>query len=214
MTKATRKLVLPLADFNRIYQTAHGTLQSVTSGEKSCIFFAAFGAAILNLQYKIKARVVAGAFGLTLNDVPEGVVFGVNDGTNVRPSEDGFHMWVQTQSHFFDFMSPIYQEAFSEKLPADRTVPRLMFQKAFALEAGGGEGMAKKGDFFTVADEVLTSELVDNFFKIPTNNDLLEIAVEWFGNRKSKQNLTLQVMNDLGKITSLRLPSIRATGAW
>ena len=211
---AERKLIIPLSDFNRIYQTAHGTLQSVTSGEKSCIFFAAFGAAILNLQYKIPARVVAGAFGLTLNDASEGVVFGVEEAGSIRPSEDGFHMWVQTNTDFIDFMSPIYQEAFSEKLPADTTLPRLMFQKAFALEAGGGEEMADKGNFFTLPDEALTKALVDSFFNIPANGDLLKIAVEWYGSRRSKQPSAIQITNDLGEITGLKLPTIRANGSW
>jgi Protein of unknown function (DUF2026) len=206
--------LIPLADFNRIYQTALGTLQSVTSGEKSRIFFAAFGAAILNIQYKIKARVVAGAFGLTLNDQFEGVVFGVEHAGSVWPSEDGFHMWVQTQSHFIDFMSPIYHEAFAEKLAADRTVPRLMFQKTFAQEASSGKEMAKKGDFFTISDESLTTTLVADFFNIPANTDLLEIAIEWFGPRTSKQRPDIQIMNDLGEITNLHLPSFRATGSW
>jgi Protein of unknown function (DUF2026) len=211
---AERKLLIPLTDFNRIYQTAHGTLQSVTSGEKSCIFFAAFGAAILHLQFGIKARVVAGAFGVTLNDKLEGAVFGVDHGGSVRASEDGFHMWVQTQTHFIDFMSPIYQEAFSEKLSVDKTVPRLMFQKTFDLEASCGEQMTKKGDFFTIADEGLTAALVDDFFKIPANNDLLKIAVEWFGKRRSKQRPSIQIHNDLGEITSLKLTNIRAIGSW
>jgi hypothetical protein len=212
---ARSKFLIPLSDFNRIYQTAHGTLQGVTSGEKSCIFFAAFGAAVLNTQYNIPARVVAGAFGLTLDDSPEGVVFGVRDDDGrIRPHEDGFHMWVQTQTHFIDFMSPIYHEAFQEKLLPGQTVPRLMFQKEFALEARGGAEMVRKGDFFTLPDIQLTDTLVDGFFQIPTNSDLLEIALSWFGHRKSPQRSSVQIEDDRGKVINLVLPDVRATGSW
>jgi Protein of unknown function (DUF2026) len=212
---AQPKFLIPLNDFNRIHQVAHGTLQSVASCEKSCIFFAAFGAAILNTQYDIPARVVAGAFGLTLDDAPEGIVFGVRDDEgHIRPHEDGFHMWVQTQTHFIDFMSPIYQEAFQEKLLLGRSVPRLMFQKEFALEASSGDEMVRKGDFFTLPDVQLTNTLVDRFFQIPTNIDLLEIALSWFGDRKSPQRSGVQIIDNLGEIISLVLPKARATGSW
>jgi Protein of unknown function (DUF2026) len=210
---AGSRFLFPLSDFNRIYRTAHGTLQGVTSGEKSCIFFAAFGAAILNMQYKTPARAVAGAFGITLKE-NEGLVFGVENEGRVQSSDDGFHMWVQTQSHVIDFMSPIYQEAFQENLSREQTVPRLMFQKEFRLEAANGLEMSKPGDFFTIRDEQLTNELIDNFFRIPQNSDLLEIALSWFGNRRSSQRDTVQMVNDLGEITSLKLANIRAIGSW
>ncbi|WP_032917433.1 DUF2026 family protein [Mesorhizobium erdmanii] len=56
------KFLLPLSEYNRIYQVTHGVLQGVpdaTAG-RACLFFAAVGGYVLNQCYKIRAQVVGG----------------------------------------------------------------------------------------------------------------------------------------------------------
>ena len=111
------RLILPNSEYNRIYQVAHGVLQELRSVEKSCIFFATFGASILRQHYNIPARVVAGAFALCVGEGPDVVVFGEDSPEGVIASHAGFHVWVQTHTHIIDFMAPVFSEAFAAAGP-------------------------------------------------------------------------------------------------
>ncbi|KAK0360404.1 hypothetical protein LTR94_027437, partial [Friedmanniomyces endolithicus] len=80
------RFLIPLSEYNRIYQVTHGVSQTFGGAEKGCIFFACCGALILNKHYKIKASAVAGAFALCVNDTPEVAFFGENQGGRIKLS--------------------------------------------------------------------------------------------------------------------------------
>jgi len=126
-----KKFLLPLSEYNRIYQVAHGVLRDVTDVSRACQFFASFGTYVLKKYYHISARPVAGSFALCLDVGPDGpniVCFGSNSGSRITSDANGFHMWVQTPSHIIDFMAPVYREAFAQCSGAG-TIPRKMMQK-------------------------------------------------------------------------------------
>lgn len=209
------KFLLPLTEFNRIYQVAHGVLQGVPDANagKACTFFATFGAYILNKEYKIPARVVAGAFSFCLSDADEIAFFGKLDNDRLASASDAFHMWIQTETHVVDFMAPIYREAFSDN-PTATVLPRKMMQRLLRDEAPSLDALACPGDFRYFPDLDLTQELVDHFFDRPANTDLIQIAIAWFGSRRANQARNFAMRDEKGTATQLTLATTVANGAW
>ena len=118
---------LPLPAFNRIHQVIHGTIKEEGN----------IGALIMNKHYKIPARAVAGGFALCV-EPGKNMLFGRDGGGIVHFDEDGFHMWVQTETHVIDFMSPLYQEALK---PAGRpgrsgAASRIRLTRRMSMRAG------------------------------------------------------------------------------
>lgn len=174
--------------------------------------FACIGALILNKHYKIPARAVAGGFALCVE--PEKVMFfGRDGGGTVEFDEDGFHMWVQTETHVIDFMSPLYQEAFQD-VQQEVAIPRRMLQKRLSDEAPDLNQLKKAGDYFTMPDPELSERLIDHVLDRPINTDIIHIAETWFGTRRGKQKPSLTIGSNDGLVRDLRLPATVARGAW
>jgi len=208
------RFLIPLADYNRIHQVAHGVLRDVANVERACIFFASFGAYILNKHYRIPARVVAGAFGLCVSDKPDVAFFGKEpDGTIGAAADDAFHMWILTETHVIDFMAPVFAEAFGSVRP-DVRIPRRMLQRRRDSESESPDGLRAPGDFITYPDPALTDALVDNFLKRPGNQDLVFVGEAWFGSRRAKQEPKFAMRDSHGQVFDLTLPSTAANGAW
>ncbi|WP_171899181.1 DUF2026 family protein [Sphingobium sp. RAC03] len=206
------KFLIPLPDFNRIHQVAHGVIKDFGTVEKACTFFSIFGAYVLSQKYGIEARPIAGGFSLCVAE-DRCLIYGREEHGEYVVDSDGFHMWVQTPTHIIDFTAPIYPEAFAQASP-DITLPRKMLQKQITEERSNLNDVVTIGDFVTYPDPALTNELIGRFMKRPANSDLIQIADHWFGNRRAKQAVTSQMFNDLGEVTTLNLPKISANGAW
>lgn len=206
------KFLIPLPDFNRIHQVAHGVIKDIGTAERACTFFSIFGAYILSQKYGIDARPVAGGFSLCVAQ-DRCLIYGREENGEYVVDSDGFHMWVQTQTHIIDFTAPIYPEAFAQVMP-DFTLPRKMLQKHISDERSNLNAVNAIGDFVTYPDPALTNELIQRFMSRPVNGDLIQVADHWFGSRRAKQASTNRMMNDLGEVVSLTLPPIAANGAW
>jgi len=205
------RYLIPLSDYNRVYQVAHGVSRVVGGSEKGCIFFACAGALILNKQYRIKASVVAGAFAFCANETPEIAFFGEQHGSTLTSSEDGFHMWIQTEAHIIDFMAPIFPEAFADR---GLTVPRKMLQRPLSTEAASLDALKTPGDFYAMPHPELTDRLLDRFLSRPSSGDLLQVAETWFGNRRKPQVKSLKMGDSAGDRYTLTLPTTVASGSW
>lgn len=208
-----RRFLLPLSEYNRIYQVAHGTIGDIGSAERACMFFNTFGAYVLSKHYRIPARVVAGAFGLCVGGNPDVLFFGNQTDGQLVSSPDGFHMWVLTETHVVDFMAPIFPEAFAHHLGGLK-VPRKMLQRHISTEAARVDDLQTVGDFITLPDPDLTEQLVDRFFDKAANGDLIKVAAAWFGSRSGRQKSSFKMQNDLGEVYDLTLPKTIATGSW
>lgn len=207
-----KRLLMPLSEYNRIYQVAHGVLQEVARPERACKFFACFGAMVLTKHYRVPAQAVAGGFALCVDHKPEIALFGQAEAGSIRTSPDSFHMWVQTETHIIDFMAPIFREAFAGLGAA--TIPRLMFQRHLTTEAHSLDDLTAPGAFFSLPDPDMSKFMIDEFLGMEVNRDLLMIADEWFGGRVGKQKRVMAMRDEAGKIIDLRLPSTTALGAW
>lgn len=202
------KFLIPLPDYNRIHQVAHGVLKDIGTPEKGCTFFAIFGSYILNQHYGIDARPVAGGFSMCIAD-EKCLIYGRNEGGEYVVDSDGFHMWVQTRTHVIDFTAPIYPEAFAEAEP-DVAMPRKMFQRRIDEGKDSLTDVVSVGDFLAHPDPALTNEIIQRFLGRPVNTDLIQVAEHWFGNRRAKQQQHNQMMNEKGEVISLRLPPFAA----
>ena len=203
---------LPLPAFNRIHQVIHGTIKEEGNPGKACTLFACIGALIMNKHYKIPARAVAGGFALCV-EPGKNMLFGRDGGGIVHFDEDGFHMWVQTETHVIDFMSPLYQEAF-EGVQSDVSIPRRMLQKRLQDEAPSLDALEVAGHFYTVPDPDLTERMIDRILKRTINTDIIHIADTWFGTRRGKQQPSMTIGSNDGLVRELRLPATLARGAW
>lgn len=209
------RFLLSLSEFNRIHQVAHGVLQGVPEAraDRACMFFASFGAYILATEYKIPARVVAGAFSLCLAEGGEIAFFGKVENNRLTSGPDAFHMWIQTASHIVDFMAPIFPEAFAER-PSTVVVPRKMLQRRLSEEAADPTALKRAGDFRYYPDPDLTEELIDHFLGRQLNADLLQVAIAWFGSRRGRQAPTFAMGDEKGQVHHLALANTAATGSW
>ena len=209
---ASPKLQLTLPEYNRIYEIIYSVLEGRANAPFACMFFAAAGALILNKHYKIPARTVAGAFLLCADPAPSVISIAKNEDGMVTSGRDGFHMWVQTETHVIDFMAPVFNEAIKGKgYPG--TVPRKMFQRPLSLEAVSIDELHAPGDYFTMPNIDLTDELVDSLFDRPAKVDLLNAVDRWFKKYPKKLD-DLSLLNDLGEVHRLILSAPRISGAW
>jgi len=207
------KFVIPMAEYNRIHQIAHGVIKEEGSVERACIFFAIVGSFLLNKHYGIDARAVAGGFALCVAGGPKCIFYGKNEGGKFSWGGDGFHMWVQTGDHIIDFMAPIYQECFAIVDP-DIIIPRKMFQKQKKYDSQTLDGLVSAGDYMSFPDPDLTDELINHFLSKPTNTDLLNVADAWSGSRRGKQRPTIRMGSNDGIIRDLALPTTITRGSW
>lgn len=209
---ASPKLQLTLSEYNRIYEIIYSVLQGRANTPFACMFFAAAGALILNKHYKIPARAVAGAFLLCADPAPSIISIAKNEDGIVTSNRDGFHMWVQTETHVIDFMAPIFDEAIKGKgYPG--TVPRRMFQRPFSAEVESIDQLRGPGDYFTMPNLELTDELVESLFARHATVDLLNAVDRWFKKHPKKLD-DLILLNDLGEKHKLTLSAPRISGAW
>ncbi len=208
-----KKFLLTLSEYNRIHQVVRGVIEGLGTAERSCIFFAVFGAYILETRYKIPATAVAGNLALCVSDEPKVAFFGRDEGDRIVADSDGFHMWVQTETHIIDFMAPIFPESFAGKM-GDAVIPRKMLQRPIASEADALDNLNATGDFIALPSGELTYALLEKFGERPANSDLINVAEAWFGTPKGKQVQTFAMINDLGEVTNLKLPANVAIGSW
>lgn len=207
------KFVIPMSEYNRIHQIIHGVIKDEGHVERGCAFFAIVGSYLLNKHYGIAAQAVAGGFALCVADGPKCLFYGKADGDRFTWGDDGFHMWVQTETHVIDFMAPIYAEAFAIADP-DVDIPRRMLQKRLVQDKHNLDDVQRPGDFMVFPDPKLSEELIDRFLGRVANTDLLHVAEAWFGSRRGKQQPRMQIGSNDGIVRNLALPPTIARGAW
>ena len=208
-----RQPLLPLSDYQRIYQTIYSVLEAseIAITHRACIFFASVGANILLKHYDLPATFSAGCMALMVDEQRANVVvYGreengifVNDGM-------AFHAWVECNGWLIDFMAPIMDVALRED-GNDWSVPRRMLQKNLADRKNSLGEIQHLGEFFVSHDHALTESLIDGqgiqFF------DLMNACMAWY-RRPPKQLKGMSLADSHGptKKLTLRAPSI--DGVW
>jgi hypothetical protein len=209
----TRRPLLPLPDYQRIYQVMYSVLEAsgIAVTHRACIFFAAVGASILREHHGLPATISAGCMALMVDEqLANVVVYGRDENGIFVNDEKAFHAWVECDGWLIDFMAPIMGVALRQD-GIDWSVPRRMLQKRLADRKNSFGDIQHLGEFFASHDHSLTESLIDGqsvqFF------DLMNACLAWY-RRPPKPLKEIALADSQGptKKLSLRAPSI--DGIW
>lgn len=213
---ATNRPLIKLNDYVRIFRVVHSVSEAVgNAAGRACLFYNVIGAALLEVNYKIKAQPVMGSAFFAVHD-PSATVLAYShkaeDG-QISSSSDAFHCWIHAEGYVVDFTAPVYRESL-EKLGLAYKIPRKAFQKRTELMASAHDHLAHEGDFFVEPNVDLTNEMMARFFRSYAARDLGEVCMAWFAKPPKQINEEMKMINDLGEITSMLLTDIEVSGAW
>lgn len=200
---------LTAQEYERIYQVIHAVLEDRANTPHACMFFAIAGSFILNKHHGIAARPVAGAFLLCVDSTPSVLSIGKSEGNLISSDQNNFHMWVQTQNHVIDFMSPIFLESVQARLD----VPRRMFQRRQDSESPSIDDLSSHGDFFTLPDPDLSEHFVDAFMDRPSHVDLLLAVDAWYKPHPTPLE-SMALLDNYGKVEQLKVVAPKVDGGW
>lgn len=207
------RLLLPLLDYQRIYQVAYSVLQAseIAITHRACLFFASAGALLLREHYKMQATISTGCMALMVNEQKANVVVYGREVDGEWGSEPkAFHAWVECDGLLIDFMAPIMNVSAQED-GAGFTVPRRMLQKRLENGHASPRHLAHVGDFFAIHDAGPANALIDG--QKAALSDLLHVCDVWFRKPpKPMQPMKLGDSHGAPKMLRLQAPSIE--GVW
>lgn len=209
----SRRPLLPLPDYQRIYQVIYSVLEASESARthRACIFFASAGALILRDHYGLEATLSVGSMALMVDEKKANVVvYGRKQNDEWVYDSNGFHAWVECNGWLIDFMAPIMGQALAED-GVTFNVPRKMLQKSLADGKDDLRAIQHEGDFFCRSDSSVAHAVLDS--QGAMFEDLVGVCRTWF--RKPPKVLppiALAGNETRSKTLVLRAPSI--VGAW
>jgi hypothetical protein len=198
-------------EFERIFQVIHSVYNSIENNtEPNCLFYNLAGSFLLNYKYNIPAKPVIGGavFSLLENPRPK-LLIGLLSET-LYSDKNHFHCWVETDSHIFDFTSPLYSWYF-RKEGYKWTIPKKMFQKKYS---DMNSDLSKVGDFLLKPNRQLTAEIVKKGLNNKTVMDLINICIEWYTVFPQKIEPSMKIFDDQFIVKNIDLQNIKLTGYW
>lgn len=209
----TQRPLLPLSDYQRIYQVIHSVLDAseIAVTHRACIFFATVGTVILRDHYRLSATISAGCLALMVNEEKASVlVYGREENGVYVNDEDGFHAWVECDGWLIDFMAPIMGVGVRED-GRDWDIPRRMLQKPLRDRKASLREIQYLGEFFIDHDRSLAESIIDS--QSVQFADLMKVCLAWF-RRPPKPLKAIAMADSQGPTKRLvvRAPSI--DGVW
>ena len=205
--------LLPLADFERIFQVAHSVLKMSGSQvtHRSCVFFVSIGSAILERDYGMVTQFYAGSFAMMVNaNQRKAVAYGRLEDGDLVSDEKHFHAWVESGGWFIDFAAPLLgaSAAASGCVWDD---PTKMLQKRMAEGKRSFKEVRETGDFYFARNLSLTAHVIRSQgedFARPW-----EAALRWY--RRPPSPLPEQTLRPgQGSATTLVLQALALHDAW
>lgn len=208
------KLLLPFADYCRVFCVIYSVLDGRAQTHRACIFFAVAGAIILRQHYKLKALPVAGAAAFMVDsDTSLVATFGkIEDGMLVSSSE-AFHCWVQCDGYAIDFMAPVFRENL-QAAGNSSSIARKMFQRPLAEMAQSSSELDSNGAFSLFPSSERTEAMFKNFEAKASFGDLANVCSHWYRRPPKRISETLDMADDLGKVERLTLHGPEVSGVW
>jgi hypothetical protein len=175
-----KRLLIPLADYQRIYQITYSVLEAtgIVNTHRACILFASVGVMILREHYRLKAMLGVGSMALMVDEAKANVVvYGCQkDGEWIYDS-NGFHAWVECDGWLIDFMAPIMGQSLRED-GCTFAVSRKMLQKRLASRQPTLRAIQHEGEFFCCSDPSLAESILDS--QGVQFEDLVKVCMAWF----------------------------------
>ena len=209
----TRAPLLPLPDYQRIYQVIYSVLQAseIALTHRACFFFASVGTLLLREHYHLPATFSVGCMALMVNEADSKVVvYGRQENDTFVVDEQGFHAWVECNGWLVDFMAPIMGMALMEDGHAMK-VPRRMLQKPLAAGKGALAEIEHEGDFYIDHEKSLAESILDS--QGTQYGDLLHVCRTWFS-RPPKQLRQIAIADSHGPTKRLVAQAPSIDGVW
>jgi hypothetical protein len=208
------KLLLPLLDYQRIFRVIYSAIDERSHSGRACIFFALVGAAILRKHYKLNATPLVGAAAIVVNaNNSSALTFGQINQDKLICSPEAFHCWVECDGFAIDFMAPIFQESMRSS-GHNTVVPRRMFQSRLEHMAPALGDFTHEGAFILLPDAQLTISTINNFGARHMNTDFANICLEWYKRPPKRISETLDIRDEHGEVTTLKLHGPAIDGVW
>lgn len=203
--------LIPLPDFERIFRTIHGMLiaKGFQSPEKCCQFFSVVGATVLDKHYGLKAIPCFGVAAFNVG-LQKHMAFASSNG---RPSDNGFHAWVESEGWVIDFSSPLLKELAEQARLG--SCGRKMFQKPVVKSAPSLGELDSELSFYVEPDQEFSAQRIDAFFESELYVDVLYNCVNWYKRPPKKMNEpVLAGYNKKGEPEGAFLSPFRVSEAW
>ncbi|MEY6434237.1 DUF2026 family protein [Thioalkalicoccus limnaeus] len=207
--------LITLRDYERIFRVIHALLKNENATlTKSCLYFGFIGAAILRERLATPADAAVGLGMYKLDDSGNIMTFGkrLADG-RIESCADGFHCWVRANGWFVDFSAPLFQEMYAEQGVRLET-PRKMYQRNIDSIATDPSELRNPGDALLIENPVLTEYYRRHRAQHPMNEDLENLAVNWFRKTPKRINTSIRVGNQKGEVVAVTLSKYRVSGWW
>jgi hypothetical protein len=214
MTKKNSRMLIPLADFERIFRIIDGMLLNERGDRlKACTFYNIIGAEILRTHYRLEARPVAGFAAYKLDESNDVLTFATTKDGAFITDNDAFHCWVQCEDWFLDFTSPLFEEIFAAA-GSYKHYERKMFQKRRTGMCILYSELREPSDFLYEENPELTKSIVKIFFSMQPYKDILNICVDWHRRTPNKMQEVQNIWDAAGQVKETRLSPLVLTGAW
>jgi hypothetical protein len=208
------KLIIPFVDYSRIFRVMYSVLDGRAHTHRSCIFFAVAGAILLRQHYKVKALPVAGAAAYMVDAKASLVAtFGKIEDDMLVATPEAFHCWVQCEEFAIDFMAPVFRENL-QAAGISHSTPRKMFQLPLASMANTAEELTQDGAFSLFPNQERTQAMIQNFESTGSSGDLANVCTHWYRRPPKRIAETIDMADDLGKVTRLKLHGPEVAGVW
>ena len=208
------RLVIPLADYQRIFRVIFTVLDERAHTHAACIFFAMVGAEILRQHYNVKAIPVSGAAAFAVSEDDSLIAtFGKIENRELISAGDAFHCWVECNGYAIDFMAPLFHESLRAS-GHQCSIRRRMFQRPIDQMDPMLTHFTHEGAFHLVPDLEQSKAMLANFNARPASTDLANICVSRYKRPPKRINETFDIQDDLDKITKLKLNGPELSGVW
>lgn len=204
-------MLLKMKDYERIYKVVNSIVKNEGADPSiCCVFFAAYGAYILEKHYQVSASPKAGlaAYHTGIND--DVILFGQENEGALTGELDSFHCWVEAEGWAIDFMAP----AFSQLNNISNAISAKMFQKPLSTMAPSLIDLHVTGDFYLESSSASTAKHMQVLSTSMAYEDLAEICSQWFTKSPKKIKKSIQVGNAKGSLNAVYLSGNSIAGVW
>lgn len=202
-------MLIKQSDYHRIYRVIHSLLTANNADPATAsMYFATFGAFILEHHFKLKAKPRGGLAAYNLGGALMLFADHRDDG-HVTGAGENFHCWVEADGWAIDFMAP----AFPQTAP-ELAVPAKMFQRPLSAMANGINDLKQSGDFFYQVEAEAMSRRFADWHKHGAIGDLASVAAGWFRKSPRQMPASLSVSDRDGRARTIALSGNMLAGSW
>ena len=213
-----------MADRNTITENEFNLLSTAIQGlllktglakdhEENSTLFGLIGTVIVKGKLGVACSPVAGDWYIHHPDGQRVLGIG-NAGENQTDTNcPGFHMWIQTETHIIDLMSPMYPEIF----PAANSpspLRRRMLQLPKKDDAKSWEEFQQGAPLMAAPNEELTDALLDKVTNDQRCMDLAGAALHWWPKLIADPKAILALYPDGGECLAIARTGHSAEGVW